>query len=141
MSPSYSFTVLGEPQALKRHRNVRRGKFIGQYDPSATDKKDFAAAVQQYAPPKLITEAVKIAIYAYFGRPKSHFRTGKYANKLKPNAPILHTTKPDFDNVAKFVADALNGIFWKDDSQIYKATVWKLYDHEKPRVEIFVNVV
>ncbi|MCE2563360.1 RusA family crossover junction endodeoxyribonuclease [Komagataeibacter sp. FNDCF1] len=35
----------------------------------------------------------------------------------------LHATgKPDLDNVVKLVGDALNGIIWRDDSQITSVT-------------------
>ena len=37
------------------------------------------------------------------------------------------TGKPDLDNVAKLLADALNGILWHDDSQIVALEVEKHY--------------
>lgn len=37
------------------------------------------------------------------------------------------TTKPDFDNVAKATFDALQGILYKNDSQICKGGVWGKY--------------
>lgn len=36
------------------------------------------------------------------------------------------TKKPDADNIAKNVLDALNGVAWKDDSQIVSLAVVKL---------------
>lgn len=44
----------------------------------------------------------------------------------------------DFDNLAKAVCDALNGVVYKDDSQIVKCTIEKRQDKENPRTEIFV---
>jgi Holliday junction resolvase RusA-like endonuclease len=41
---------------------------------------------------------------------------------------IWHTKKPDIDNLAKAVMDALNGIVWKDDSQICELSAVKIYD-------------
>ena len=35
------------------------------------------------------------------------------------------TVKPDADNVAKLVLDALNGLMWKDDGQVVELTVVK----------------
>jgi Holliday junction resolvase RusA-like endonuclease len=44
--------------------------------------------------------------------------------------------KPDADNILK-VLDALNGIVWRDDSQIAEARISKVYDPD-PRLEIQV---
>jgi len=46
-------------------------------------------------------------------------------------------SKPDLDNVAKAILDALNGVVYKDDSQICELFVKKMYC-TKPRVEVFV---
>lgn len=42
----------------------------------------------------------------------------------------------DWDNYHKLSMDSLNGIVWKDDSLIQKATVEKCFDKENPRIEI-----
>ncbi|MBO1361893.1 RusA family crossover junction endodeoxyribonuclease [Acetobacter sacchari] len=48
------------------------------------------------------------------------------------------TVKPDVDNVAKLVGDALNGIVWRDDSQIYELHVSRRYaDVPKATVTIY----
>jgi Holliday junction resolvase RusA-like endonuclease len=51
------------------------------------------------------------------------------------NGEIRHTKKPDCDNMAKIVLDALNGIAFDDDSQITDLIVHKQYG-ESPNVEI-----
>ena len=48
---------------------------------------------------------------------------------------IRPTKKPDLDNIAKAVLDSLNGIAYKDDSQIVSMVVSKKYSN-RPRVEI-----
>lgn len=40
---------------------------------------------------------------------------------------LSHTSKPDFDNIAKIVGDSLNKIVWKDDSQIVVCSFRKFY--------------
>jgi len=40
---------------------------------------------------------------------------------------IAHTAKPDIDNVAKGILDAMNGIVYVDDSQIRRLSVNKQY--------------
>jgi Holliday junction resolvase RusA-like endonuclease len=78
--------------------------------------------------------AVEVVINAFFEPPKS-WSAKKRA--LAVNGEIEHTSKPDYDNVSKEVTDAMNKIVYKDDSQIVKATVVKMYA-EEPRVEIEV---
>ena len=41
-----------------------------------------------------------------------------------------HTKKPDADNIAKSILDALNGLAYKDDSQVSALTVIKNYGLE-----------
>jgi Holliday junction resolvase RusA-like endonuclease len=50
---------------------------------------------------------------------------------------VLHVYKPDTDNLAKFVLDALNGTYYKDDSQIYSLTIEKCYaDQDSTRIDL-----
>jgi len=121
------FEIPGNPQALKRHRTFRKGNFTGTYDPSKGDKTDFLAKAMAMKPEVPFDEPLSVTLTFVFGRPKSHFRTGKFSHFLKDNAPYWHTKTPDADNLAKFICDALNGSFWKDDSRICKLKVTKMY--------------
>lgn len=47
----------------------------------------------------------------------------------------------DFDNLAKSVCDAMNGIVFKDDSQIVSCTIEKFTDAGFPRAEIQIEKV
>ena len=60
------------------------------------------------------------------------------AKKIRACAgTIRHTSRPDVDNLLKCVGDALNGIVWRDDSQIVIATIAKRYsDHPRLRIEV-----
>ena len=57
-------------------------------------------------------------------RPKSHLRK----SGVKPDAPSI--PRPDVDNAAKAVLDALNGVAWEDDSQVERLGVEKSYGQE-----------
>ena len=133
--------VPGNPTALKRHRSVRRGSFNVMYDPSEGDKADFLAKAMEVRPKVPFDCPLKVTLLFYFPRPKAHYRTGKYAGVLKPDAPFWHTKKPDIDNLTKFVFDALNGVYWRDDSIIcWKETV-KQYTDIVPRVEVITEEI
>ena len=47
--------------------------------------------------------------------------------KAKTGGKLLPTKKPDVDNVAKSVLDALNGVAWLDDSQVVRLEISKSY--------------
>lgn len=135
MRKTISFSVPGNPKALKRHRTVRAGKFNREYDPSIDDKADFLAIAMQHKPIVPLDRPLFVKFEFYFKRPNAHYGTGSKANILKPNAPTWHTSTPDADNLIKFVCDALNTIFWKDDRCICAMSVKKTYSLI-PRIDI-----
>lgn len=51
----------------------------------------------------------------------------KYRRIAALAGKIWPTVKPDFDNSAKAVADAMNAIVYEDDTQIVKAEISKQY--------------
>lgn len=62
----------------------------------------------------------------------------KFYRKFKPTS----RNYGDFDNLAKAICDALNGVVYNDDSQIVRCVIEKRQDKENPRVEISAcNVV
>jgi Holliday junction resolvase RusA-like endonuclease len=63
----------------------------------------------------------------YFGmlRPKAHYRSG---GRLREESPKWHTAKPDVDNLAKAVLDALvDAQLFHDDAQVVRLMVTKRY--------------
>ena len=54
------------------------------------------------------------------------------------NGELKPTVKPDLDNIAKIVADALNGLAYRDDSCIVDLVVRKRYGVEA-RVEVKIH--
>jgi Holliday junction resolvase RusA-like endonuclease len=101
-----------------------------------TDKADFLAICLAKCPEKPIEGPIMLTLQFRMPRPKSHFG----AKGLKPTAPKFHTSKPDSDNLGKLILDALNGRFWRDDSQICKLFITKTYS-ETPQTEIFLQPI
>lgn len=137
---SIRITVNGEPTPQQRHRHhqVKGADFVSTYDPSSKKKKEFLKACLPLKPKRPYEQPLRVDMVFYFSRPKSHYRTGKYAHILKDTAPTLHVSRPDADNCAKFVKDSLNKTFWKDDSFVCDMNVKKRYD-ENPRTEITIT--
>ena len=78
---------------------------------------------------------LEIEIEAYFSIPKS---ASKKKRAAMLTGDIRPTKKPDMDNILKAVADALNGIAYRDDSQIVRAIVDKYYD-TAPRLIVTIT--
>jgi len=123
-----SFFVPGNPKGLKRHRSytTRAGIHVN-VDPNRDDKMDFLAKAMLHRPEEPTRDPVCMELTCVFPRPKSHYRTGRNAHLLKDTAPYWYSSTPDADNILKFVGDALNGIFWKDDRQVIPTGVYRVY--------------
>lgn len=134
------FTIPGEPQGKARPRVVkdkRTGK-TKAYTPDRTVAYEELVRARYMAVAgdgDLKEQSLEVCITAYFGIPKSK---NKKQKSLMLSNVIYPVKKPDCDNIAKIICDALNGIAYKDDSQIVKLTVYKAYA-EIPyvKVEIF----
>lgn len=131
--------VSGEPTPQQRHRHhrVKNSDFVTTYDPSSKIKKEFLKKCLPHKPESPLDCPLRVVMEFYFKRPKSHYRTGKFSHILKPDAPTNHITRPDSDNLAKMVKDALNKVFWKDDSLVCDLHIKKIYS-ESPRTEVFI---
>ena len=118
--PKFS-TVHGYAQAIKPKEDVIYENLV---------KLSF----QQAKPSdyNLFDKAVKMTILAYFAIPKS-FSKKKQNEAIEGRISPL--TKPDADNIAKIIFDALNDIAYKDDTQIVELTIIKKYASE-PKVKI-----
>ena len=112
-----------EPVSLKRHRHRLKG---GTYDPSKKDKDEFIKILGGLPEDKM-TKPIKCKLDFYCKRPKNHYRSGKYSDLLKDNAPKYNTNNKDLDNMVKFVLDALNDKLYVDDCQIIEIKCRKLY--------------
>ncbi|EJT5921733.1 RusA family crossover junction endodeoxyribonuclease [Clostridium perfringens] len=75
---------------------------------------------------------IKALIIAYYKIPKSYSKKRVQAIRDELEKP---TKKPDVDNIAKIILDSLNGVAYKDDSQIVDLRIIKSYTEETERVE------
>ena len=101
------------------------------YTPTKT--KEYEEMAQQYFLFKYpryvpIEGRTKVTIVAQFKIPKG---TSKANAELMLKGEIAPTKKPDIDNIVKIVLDALNSIAFKDDNQITKLEIEKIYSEEE----------
>ena len=94
----------------------------------------FAAEVMKDSPllegPLWVCVRVSVSIPESWSKKK---RALALAGEIKPIG------RPDLDNYIK-ILDALNGIVWKDDSQIVEISAFKYYG-EKPRLFVDIDSV
>ena len=137
MTKPISIVVYGipRPAGSKRAFPIKKnGEYTGRSivtDASGQLGRDWradvkAAAVEAYQGPPL-GGALYVLMCFFMPRPKSHFGTGKNAQKLRRGAPVYHTKRPDVLKLARAVEDALTGIVWADDSQIVRLYYAKHY--------------
>lgn len=131
----YEFEVEGKIVGKERPRvNMNTGMV---YTPGKT--KDYEFLVQQYFKMKYprvqeIQGRVSVEIIAYMSIPKA---TSKKNRELMLNNEISPTKKPDVDNIAKSILDAMNRYIIHDDNQVSKITVEKRYGEvEKAYIKI-----
>lgn len=68
----------------------------------------------------LMKSGVEVDAKFFFKRPNSHYRAGKNAHMLKASAPTEHFISPDTDKLQRLIGDALSGVVYEDDKQIWK---------------------
>ena len=107
------------------------------YNPPTADAwKVRVAASAHAAIGRPMTGAVRVVIWFHIERPASH-RNAK--GEKRAAAPSQHQQKPDLDNLAKAVLDALNGIAYGDDAQVSELQVGKAWAKERPMCVITIE--
>lgn len=114
-----SFTVPIEPVPFARAGSHGKRRF------TPTKQANHMAVIRQYAdaamsgrPP--MEGPLRMTVACQYARPASW-------SKKKQAATVWKTSTPDVDNLAKIVADSLNGCVWIDDAQVAELTVQKFY--------------
>lgn len=110
--------------------------FIQQYPDPDTEayEKVLAEAAGLFMRGKPITETpLALLVHSFRPIPESWSK----ADKAKALAgAILPVSRPDWDNYGK-ITDALNGVVWKDDSQVCDGRCIKRYSDEPAlRIEV-----
>ena len=132
------FTVPGEVCAKGRPRFVNRGRFVQTYTPDKTvNYENLVRLSFMQAGCEKLSGAIRAEIKVFMQIPKSESMKKKAAMMA---GQIRPTKKPDADNCAKSVLDALNKIAFDDDSQIVELHVNKYYS-ENPRVTITLEEI
>lgn len=125
-----TFTVPGVPRPLKRHRISVIGGHARAYDPdeNVANKAAVAYAARAAMGDTILTGPLAVDLEFILPRPKA--RTPKRLDRMSEEQLLRYSwpdTKPDLDNMEKLVFDALNGVVWRDDSQVCLVVKGKYY--------------
>lgn len=132
--PRLSFTIPGSIRGKERAGRKRLpGGVVQTFNPSATASHE--RLIRQYAAIQMrgrspFTGPIRVTIHAFKVPPKSW-------SAKKKEAAVYVTGKPDVDNVAKLVCDALQRIAFHSDAQVSDLIVERRYDDaERTHIEI-----
>ncbi len=124
MSLQVMFKIYGEPVAKGRPRFTRQGR---AYTPAKTKNYEdevgmMAKAAMGSSDP--LETPVSVFVYVTMPVPQSYSKKRTEACLSGSERPAK---KPDLDNCVKAVTDGMNGIVYKDDSQIVCLHATKVY--------------
>ena len=125
----YEFEVIGEIIGKERPRVNTYNHMV--YTPAKT--KEYETLIQQYFKMKyknheMLEGRILVEIIAYMKIPKN---TSKKMMEEMKEGNISPKKKPDIDNIAKSILDAMNKFVFKDDNQVSKILVEKKYGEEE----------
>jgi Holliday junction resolvase RusA-like endonuclease len=121
-----TFVIHGDPVPQPRPRVSTQGGFARAYVPASHAIHAYRKAVQMRAKAAGVvstSDPLSVKIVATFARPSSHLTK----KGIRAGAPAL--PRPDVDNLAKGVLDAL-GELWGNDSCVGQLSVTKGYGAE-----------
>jgi Holliday junction resolvase RusA-like endonuclease len=128
VNKKYSFEI--PDRAIGKQRPRYSSITHRMYTPIATrsfeDKVKWAFTSKYNIATELSTKPFKAKITAIFKPAESLSKKKKEELLYK----IDYTKKPDADNIAKSILDSLNGLAYKDDSQVSALLVLKDYGEE-----------
>ena len=131
---------IAQPRQRTTIHTTRDGKiFTGNYTPANHPVRQFKADVRAAVSRVLsapLEGPVALRVVFVLPRPKRLI----WKRREMPRVP--HTSRPDLDNLVKSTKDALNGLAWRDDSQVVELSAGKCYasGNELPGVEIAIEI-
>jgi Holliday junction resolvase RusA-like endonuclease len=132
-----NFSIDANPVPKGRPRFRRTKTFITTYTPKKT--LDFEELVRKHSkesmgPTDLLETPISVYLYFRLPIPQSYSKKATEACL----SGFRHTKRPDLDNLIKTVLDGMNGVIYKDDSQITCLHCTKVYSNV-PGVNILIK--
>lgn len=132
----YRFTIPGRPRGKARPRFTKDGRVYT--DQKTVDYEGLTKVIFRNHGGDLIPEGhfIGVRIIARYKIPNSATK----ADRAKMVAGVYPVkVKPDADNIAKIILDALNGEAWRDDAEVTELNVKKVYSAAGNSVEVEIT--
>ena len=127
--------IPGRAIGKARPKFSRQGNFVKTYTPEKTvNYENFVKMCWMNSGAEKLKGNIIAVIVARFLIPQSYSK-----KKRRELNEKYCPKKPDCDNIAKSILDALNGIAYDDDSQIIDLSVTKLYSAEEEGVDLYLT--
>lgn len=133
----FQFEIHGVLIAQKQTRFTCPCKKGRCYDPSAKDKQMIQWQIKPFAPSVPFSGPVEVTMVFFFPIPKG---VSKAVRQQMLNRVILPDKKPDEDNLAYLMANAMKEIVYDDDRRVCVKHVYKFYGPE-PKTVIRVRPI
>ena len=127
--------ISASPIAWKRAGYTKRGSYILVYDQQKKEKAQTQWLLKGQYGGDILTTPLKLNIIFYLPIPKSVSKKRRREMNL---GLISAMHKPDIDNLCKFYLDSMNGVIFKDDSQVVFLSAQKKYS-DNPHVLISIT--
>jgi Holliday junction resolvase RusA-like endonuclease len=116
--------IPGEPKGKGRPKFVRATGRAFTPKPTRLAEEFVRQVWMRAGSPRLDEGPLAVEVEVVLARPQGHRRRDGSLGAVGLRSP-WPTKRPDWDNVAKLVADSLNGLAYRDDAQIVDARVVK----------------
>lgn len=127
--------IPGKPMGKQRARTLKNGY---SYTPEQTVcYENLVRLIYRESGGGYMEGPLKARVKIVYDIPKSTTKKNRAAMEAGKMFP---TKKPDIDNVQKIIFDALNGIAYKDDTQIVRVEAWKEFG-QQPYVDVLLEEV
>lgn len=133
----FQFELHGDPIPQKQTRFTCPCGKGRAYDPSAKDKQQMQWQIKPFAPTEPFTGPVELTIAFFIAIPKG---VSKAVREQMINRIILPDKRPDEDNLAYLVTNAMKEIVYDDDKRVCAKHVYKFYGTE-PKTVIRVRPI
>lgn len=116
-----TIVIPGKPAAWQRARSNGKVRFDSpEQSRNKMTISQIGAAAMEGRPP--FEGPLEVTVAAFWPWPKSLSE-----KKRRTYGAHFFTSRPDADNTAKILGDALNNIVWRDDAQIVTLQITKRY--------------